>query len=94
VLGEVDDPLFPAKELDMVIMIWAFHDFSERAAWLKNARRYLKKGAGIFVFDGQAAHFSKEIADRDAEQAGFRLVRCELVHGKLWLYESRVKSGS
>ena len=31
VLGKVDDPLFPVKELDLVTMIWAFHDFAERA---------------------------------------------------------------
>ena len=42
VLGKVDDPLFPAKNLDLVTMIWAFHDFTDRVAWLKNARKYLK----------------------------------------------------
>ena len=94
VLGKVDDPLYPEKSLDLVIMIWAFHDFTERAAWLKNVKRYLKEDAGIFVFDGQAAHFSREIAESDAERAGFRLARCEQAHGKIWLYEFRPKRDS
>lgn len=94
VLGKVDDPLFPVNDLDLVTMIWAFHDFAERVAWLKNVKKYLKEGAGIFIFDGQAAHFSKEIAESDAGQAGFRLVRCEPAHGKIWLYELRVKKGA
>lgn len=94
VLGKVDDPLFPVNDLDLVTMIWAFHDFTERVAWLKNVKRYLKEDAGIFIFDGQAAHFSKEIAESDAEQSGFRLVRCEQVHGKIWLYELRAKKGA
>ena len=41
-LGKVNDPLFPVEDLDLVTMIWAFRDFTERAAWLKNVRRYLK----------------------------------------------------
>jgi len=94
VLGKVDDPLFPVNNLDLVIMIWAFHDFTERVAWLKNVKKYLKEDSGLFIFDGQAAHFSKEIAESDAEQAGFRLARCENVHGKIWLYELRVKKGA
>ncbi len=94
VLGKVDDPLFPVNDLDLVVMIWAFHDFTERAAWLKNVKKYLKDDAGIFIFDGQAAHFSKDIAESDAEKAGFRLARCERLHGRIWLYELRVKKGA
>ncbi len=94
VLGKVDDPLFPVNGLDLVTMIWAFHDFTERVAWLKNVKKYLKEDAGIFIFDGQAAHFSREIAQSDAEEAGFRLVRCEHVHDKIWLYELRIKKGA
>jgi ubiquinone/menaquinone biosynthesis C-methylase UbiE len=93
VLGKVDDALFPVKDLDLVIMIKAFHDFTERAAWLKNVKKYLKEGAGIFVFDKLTAHFSKEIAESEAEQAGFRIAKCENLYGKIWLFELRVKKG-
>lgn len=90
VLGKVDDPLFPVKGLDLVIMINAFHDFTERVAWLKNVKKYLKEDAGIFIFDKQTKHFSKEIAESEAEQAGFRVARSEHVQDKIWLYELRV----
>jgi ubiquinone/menaquinone biosynthesis C-methylase UbiE len=90
VLGKVDDPLFPVKGLDLVIMINAFHDFTERVAWLKNVKKYLKEDAGIFIFDKQTKHFSKEIAESEAEQAGFRVARSEQIRDKIWLYELRV----
>ena len=40
--GKVADPLFPVKDLEMVFMIAAFHDFTEPVAWLKNVKKYMK----------------------------------------------------
>ena len=50
-IGEVDDPLFPAGELDMIIMMRAFHDFTEPVAWMKNAASALKPGALMVIID-------------------------------------------
>lgn len=45
ILGEVADPCFPVNNLDVITMIYAFHDFTENAAWLVNVKKYMKKNA-------------------------------------------------
>lgn len=42
VLGEVDDPVFPVKNLDMVIMRSVFHDLENPLSMLENLKKYLK----------------------------------------------------
>jgi ubiquinone/menaquinone biosynthesis C-methylase UbiE len=51
VLGEEKDPLFPVDNLDMVIMMRAFHDFRYQVAWMKNVQRYMKSGATMVIID-------------------------------------------
>ena len=36
IVGEVADPLFPMGKLDLVIMLRAFHDFTEPVEWMRN----------------------------------------------------------
>jgi ubiquinone/menaquinone biosynthesis C-methylase UbiE len=93
VLGEVADPCFPVKDLDVVTMIYAFHDFTEKAAWLVNVKKYLKKDAAIYIFDAQDYHtgMSKEAVEKLGEEAGFQLTRCEKIHGGLWIYVLDIK---
>ncbi len=52
VLGEIADPYFPVTDLDMVVMIYAFHDFTKKEAWLKNVKKYMKMDASLVIFDG------------------------------------------
>ena len=91
ILGEVDDPLFPVNDLDLVTMIYAFHDFTEKVAWLRNVKKYMKPDAPIFIFDGQDSHtgLNRETAERIAAEAGFRLANHAHLHGGLWVYELR-----
>jgi ubiquinone/menaquinone biosynthesis C-methylase UbiE len=88
VLGEIEDPCFPVNDLDMVIMLYAFHDFTEKEAWLKNARKYMKQDAPLVIFDGQDAHtgMSEELVMSVGKKAGFELVHYASVHGGLWVY--------
>lgn len=51
ILGKEKDPLFPAGELDMVIMMRAFHHFSEPAAWMKNVLSSMKAAAPLIIID-------------------------------------------
>jgi ubiquinone/menaquinone biosynthesis C-methylase UbiE len=51
VLGEIENPLFPAGQLDMVIMILAFHDFTRPTEWLQNVVPSLKSGAPLVIID-------------------------------------------
>jgi ubiquinone/menaquinone biosynthesis C-methylase UbiE len=51
ILGEVSDPLFPKGELDMVIMMRAFHDFTKPIEWMKNVIPTMKTNAPLVIID-------------------------------------------
>ena len=51
VLGETENPLFPDGALDMVFMVYAFHDIKERVALLENLAPSLRTGATVVVLD-------------------------------------------
>ncbi len=87
VVGEVDDPLFPDKELDMVVMVHAFHDFSQPVKWLKNTKAYLKPGANLVIIDRDSerckisydkSHFmnEKEITNL-LKEGGFDIIKID-----------------
>ncbi len=51
VSGEVTDPLFPTNDLDMVVIVHAFHEFTQPVAWLENLKKYMKSGAVLAILD-------------------------------------------
>jgi ubiquinone/menaquinone biosynthesis C-methylase UbiE len=79
--GETDDPRFPRRDLELVVIVHAFHDFSRPVEWLRNVKQYLRPGASVAVIDrdpGQGAedHFwPRERILRYAEEAGFEPVK-------------------
>lgn len=84
IVGEVDDPLFPENALDMVMMVYAIHDFERPVAFLENLKRYLKPGASVVILDqdpkktGDRGHFlTFEKLNDIFEKAGYEFVRNE-----------------
>ena len=83
--GEVDDPHFPKGALDMVFMVWTYHFFDQPIMMLKKLLPALKPGGTIILVEpdpirgpGGADHgISPERMRRDAEQAGFEVIRIE-----------------
>ena len=94
VLGEITDPCFPVNDLDMVTMIYAFHDFTEKEAWLRNVKKYMKKDANIVIFDGQDAHtgMNREMMANLGQRTGYELLKHEQLHGGIWIYVLRLKA--
>ena len=88
VLGKIEDPLFPVRKLDMVTMLYAFHDFTEKEAWLKNVKKYMKDDANLVIFDPQDIHtgMTEELVAELGKKAGFKLVKCYEVHNGIWVY--------
>jgi ubiquinone/menaquinone biosynthesis C-methylase UbiE len=80
-LGDPDDPLFPRRDLELVVVVHAFHDFSQPVEWLRNARKYLRPGATVAIIDrdpsqGAERHFwPRERIVGYAEEAGFEPAR-------------------
>ena len=54
VLGEYTDPLLPDRALDMVFMVYSFHDIDEQVALLENLAPSLRPGATVVVLDEDA----------------------------------------
>ena len=50
-LGEIEDPLFPENDLDMVIMVYVLHHLDRPVEFLKNLERYLKSGAPVVIVE-------------------------------------------
>ncbi len=80
VLGEVADPRFPRNDLDMIVVFDCLFEFSEQAAWVKNARRYLKDGGSLVIVDPDRSKMTSEhILSRQqiqgfARDSGYRVV--------------------
>lgn len=84
VLGEVEDPLLP-KELDMVFIVNAFHDFSKPVELLNNLLPSLKQNAPVVILDrdptkynDRSGHFytQEELLER-ITQSDFALDKIE-----------------
>ena len=82
--GEIEDPLFPVNELDMVFMSYVLHDLARPAAFLKNLRAYLKPGTPLVILEqspektGETGHFwKKEKILTTLKETGYRLERIE-----------------
>jgi len=101
ILGEVDDPLFPKKSLDAVIMVLTYHHLARPVDLLRNLIPSLKPGAIVAVLDPDAVkdpgsraseYTSREEIEREAGEAGFELVRLEDFLPKDNLFVLRVKA--
>lgn len=82
--GEIEDPLFPRDELDMVFMSYVLHDLESPVAFLKNLRAYLKPDTPLVILEqspektGETWHFwKKEKILKTVKAAGYRLDRIE-----------------
>jgi len=79
--GSVDDPLFPRRDLDLVVIVHAFHDFDRPVDWLVNAKKYLRPGGTIAIIDrdpgqGAESHFwTRERILGHAASAGYQMTK-------------------
>ncbi len=58
IVGEVEDPLFPAALLDRVFIVNAFHDLTRPVALLDNLVPSLKAGARVVILDRDPARYN------------------------------------
>ena len=87
VVGEVEDPLFPEKNLDMVVMVYVLHEIERPIPFLKNLRTYLKPGGLLVIIEGnttgESSHYPPFMTNSQileiVSQSGFTLDRTETV---------------
>lgn len=87
ILGRGSDPRLPARSLDAVLMVDAYHEIEDRVTMLANIARALKPqgrvGVVDFKLDGTGPgpsleeRVSPDVVVKDAERAGLRLIRQE-----------------
>jgi ubiquinone/menaquinone biosynthesis C-methylase UbiE len=51
IMGEIEDPLFPEKNLDMVVMVYVLHMLERPIPFLKNLHSYLKPGGWLVIIE-------------------------------------------
>ena len=79
--GDTDDPRFPRRDLELVVIVHAFHDFSQPVEWLRNVKKYLRPGATVAIIDrdpsqGAEGHFwPRERILGYAADAGFEMTK-------------------
>lgn len=82
IVGETENPLFPDSTMDMVVMVYVFHDLSRPVPLMKNIKSSLKADAKVCIIDrdperyeeGDYNHFmTKDTIIKKVIQAGYRI---------------------
>jgi len=56
VVGETEDPLFPEKKYDMMIMVYVLHHLDKPVKFLKNLEKYMEPGIPMVVIEQRREH--------------------------------------
>ena len=85
IVGGITDPKFPDDSLDIIIMVYVFHDLDKPVEFLKNSRKYLLPGIRLVIVDrdpdkygGDYDHFmTQKQVIRKVEEANFTVEKIE-----------------
>ena len=99
VLGEVEDPLFPEKDLDMVIMVYVLHHLDRPIEFLQNLEGYLKPDAPVVIIEKnhhtERSHPPQFMTGRQVletiEESGYELEKTETFLPRDTIYIYRVR---
>ncbi|MFC1564900.1 class I SAM-dependent methyltransferase [candidate division KSB1 bacterium] len=51
VVGDVDDPKFPAKDLDMIVMVYVLHHLDRPVDFMEKLEKYIKQDAPVVIIE-------------------------------------------
>lgn len=83
VLGETEDPLFPQKNLDMIVMVYVLHMLEKPLEFMENLQKYIKPETRLVIIERntntERAHYpafmtKKQILDL-IEKTDYKLER-------------------
>ena len=99
VVGAVEDPLFPEKNLDMVVMVYVLHMLERPIPFLKNLHSYLKPGGLLVIIERnttvERAHSPSFMTNRQiletVSETGYELDRTEtfLPRDTIYIYKAK-----
>lgn len=79
--GNIADPRFPRHDLELVVIVHAFHDFGQPVEWLVTLKKYLAPGGAVAIIDldpdkGAPQHFlPRERVLEHVKKAGYEVTR-------------------
>ncbi len=56
VIGEIEDPLFPDHNLDMIVMVYVLHMLDRPLPFMENLKQYLKNGIPLVIIEKDTHH--------------------------------------
>ena len=78
ILGKADDPMLPARSVDVVLLLKTYHEVAKPVALLRKVRAAMRPGARLGIIDkngiGTDHGLNADVVIKEAAQAGFRLV--------------------
>jgi ubiquinone/menaquinone biosynthesis C-methylase UbiE len=99
VVGAVDDPLFPEKDLEMVVMVYVLHMLERPVPFLKNLHAYLRPGGALVIIErntaAERAHHPSFMTNREIlktmSETGYTLDRTDtfLPRDTIYIYKTR-----
>jgi ubiquinone/menaquinone biosynthesis C-methylase UbiE len=98
--GEIEDPLFPERKLDMVVMLLTLHHITKKEEWLNNVKSYMQPQTPLVIIERDPqrywgrdrGHFlKKEQVLEILEKGNFELVRLETSLPRDNIYVCRIK---
>jgi ubiquinone/menaquinone biosynthesis C-methylase UbiE len=99
VVGAVDDPLFPEKNLEMVVMVYVLHEVERRVPFLRNLHGYLRPGGLLVIIErntpGESTHQPPFMTNRQVletvSEASYTLDRTEtfLPHDTIYIFKAQ-----
>ena len=100
VRGEVEDPVFPVKDLDMVIMIYVLHMLDKPLEFMENVKKYMKSDAPLVIIErnttSDRGHPPSFMSNRQIletlEKTNYDLVRTETFLPRDTIYIFKLKS--
>lgn len=54
VMGKIEDPVFPVKDLDMVIMVYVLHMLDKPVEFMQNVKKYMKPDTPLVIIERNA----------------------------------------
>jgi ubiquinone/menaquinone biosynthesis C-methylase UbiE len=99
VMGETEDPLFPQKNLDMIVMVYVLHMLEKPVEFMENLQKYMKPEAQLVIIERntntERAHYpgfmtKKQILDM-IEKTSYKLERIETFLPRDAIYIYRLK---
>jgi len=77
ILGKEDDPLLPAGQIDVVLLLKTYHEVAKPIALLRNLRAALRPGAKVGIIDrngnGENHGVQRSTVLQEAAEAGYEL---------------------